>query len=105
MGKVTISKDTANYRVSSLKDINNVIIPHFLKYPLITQKKADFILFKNVVEIMNLKEHLSIEGLKKIVSIKASLNRGLSKDLKLHFSNVVPIERPVISEPQIIDPN
>jgi excinuclease UvrABC nuclease subunit len=30
------------YRVTSLKDINRVIIPHFDKYPLISQKRVDF---------------------------------------------------------------
>ena len=34
---------SVQYRVGSLKDLNDKIIPHFDKYPLITQKKADFI--------------------------------------------------------------
>jgi hypothetical protein len=38
-------KDSVQYRIGSLRDISNVIIPHLDKYPLITQKKADFILF------------------------------------------------------------
>jgi hypothetical protein len=40
------NKNSVQYRVGSLKDLNDKIIPHFDKYPLITQKKADFILFK-----------------------------------------------------------
>lgn len=61
------SKETIHYRVASLQDLTNVIIPHFEKYPLITQKKADFLLFKDIVNLMNNKEHLTIEGLQKIV--------------------------------------
>lgn len=38
-----------SYTVNSTKDINDVIIPHFEKYPLLTQKKADFILFKSAI--------------------------------------------------------
>jgi hypothetical protein len=34
------------YLVQSFKDLTSVIIPHFTKYPLLTQKKADFLLFK-----------------------------------------------------------
>ena len=49
-----------------------VIIPHFIKYPLITQKHVDFLLFKQVVELMNRKEHQTKEGLGKIVNIRAS---------------------------------
>jgi hypothetical protein len=30
------SKDSVQYRVASLKDLNGIIIPHFYKYPLIT---------------------------------------------------------------------
>lgn len=37
------------YRVRKLKDILNIIIPHFDKYSLITQKQSDYIIFKNIV--------------------------------------------------------
>ena len=36
------------------------------------KKKADYILFKKVVDLMNDKKHLTQEGLHKIVSIRAS---------------------------------
>ena len=75
--------------MSSLKDINNVIIPPPLrgqdKYPLLTQKRADYLLFKSVVQLMNNKEHLTSEGLIKIISIKASINNGLSSVLTEAF--------------------
>ena len=45
-------EDTMCYQVLSLQDIINVIIPHFEKYPLLTQKRADFLLFKAVVELV-----------------------------------------------------
>ena len=32
------------YRVSNVSYINNVIIPHFIEYPLISQKARDFLL-------------------------------------------------------------
>jgi hypothetical protein len=40
-------KDSIQLRVSSVKDLQ-VIIDHFDKYPLITQKLADYLLFKRV---------------------------------------------------------
>ena len=70
------------YSVESIKDLTNVIIPHFDNNPLITQKQVDFFLFKSVVEFINAKEHLTLLGLHKIVNIKASINNGLSKPLK-----------------------
>jgi hypothetical protein len=45
---------------------------------------------------MNNKKHLTIEGLHKIVAIKASLNLGLSDELKTSFANIVAIKRPLI---------
>jgi hypothetical protein len=46
------------------------VIPHFNQHPLITQKQVDFELFKQVVEICAKKEHLTMEGLQKIINIK-----------------------------------
>jgi hypothetical protein len=62
-----------------------LIINHFEKYPLISEKHADFLLFKNVLEIIKREEHLNMEGLKKILSFKATLNNGLPGSLKADF--------------------
>lgn len=43
-------KNTVQYRVGSIQDFTNVIIPHFDKYPLITKKRADYELFKQICE-------------------------------------------------------
>jgi len=67
-------KDGVQFRVESIRDLTNIIIPHFDKFPLITQKLADFKLFKQVIEIMSRKEHLTMEGIQKIVNLKASIN-------------------------------
>ena len=45
-------KSTGIYSVQSIKDLLDVIIPHFNKYPLITQKQADFILFSSIVHLI-----------------------------------------------------
>lgn len=62
VGKVYTSKINATYEVNSLKDIE-VIINHFNKYPLITNKRSDFILFKSAINLLNKKENLVYEGL------------------------------------------
>lgn len=61
-------KDTLQYRVKSIRDLK-LIIEHFEKYPLITKKLCDFILFKSVFDLVMTKEHLKTEGLNKIVGI------------------------------------
>ena len=47
-----------------------------------------------VLNTINSKQHLTTEGLQKIVSIKAALNRGLFGTLKCAFPNIVSVVRP-----------
>lgn len=67
-----------------------MILHHFYNFPLITQKRADYLLFSQVVKLMENGTHLTCEGLEKVLAFKASLNKGLTPVLKEAFSNVVP---------------
>ena len=97
-------RDSIVVRVGSVKDLL-VIIDHFDKYPLITQKLADYILFKRVLELMNRQEHLTVlEGLNKVVAIKASINKGLSSAFKAAFPNIQPVARPLVPNQSIPHP-
>lgn len=87
--------DSMQYRVSSLKYLQ-IITEHFDSYPLITQKRADYLLFKQSINIIKNKEHLSKEGLLKLVGIKATLNWGLSDKFKESFPAVKAVERPSV---------
>lgn len=98
------TREVVNFSVDSNKDLIN-LINHIKKYPLLTQKAADFLLFKQVVELINIKDHLTVEGLQKIINIKASMNLGLSDMLKSEFNEISPVERPVINTENIPDPN
>ena len=98
-------KDLVHYRVTSLQYLIKIIIPHFDKYSLTTQKRADFELFKMVVEMMSRGEHLTNKGIQKIVAIKASMNLGLSEELKKAFPTVITVKRPLVEVPKTLDPN
>lgn len=89
--------------VNSFRDLS-IIKEHFNKYPLLTQKRADFELYKQVVDLMNRKEHLTKEGLNKIVAMKASMNLGLSTELKAAFPHTIPVPRPLVNDQEIKDP-
>lgn len=54
---------------------------------------------------MNMGEHLTMEGLNKIVAIKAAMNLGLSPNLKEAFPSIVPAIAPEFVRSGIIDPN
>ena len=81
--------NTLLFRVNSLKDNLATVIPHFDKYPrsappaagvppasggLITQKFADYILFKKAYLLICSKEHLTSAGILELVALKASSN-------------------------------
>ena len=105
VGSITYaSKDTLHYRIASLQDLIKVVIPHFDKYPLNSQKRADYLLFKKIVLLIKNKEHLTIEGIQKIVNLRASINLGGSESLKEAFPNTVPVQRPVIEDIALDDP-
>lgn len=88
------SETSHKYTVSSIKELD-VIIAHFSKYPLVTQKLGDFLLFKRGVEIIKCGRHTTPEGLLEVVSIKASLNLGLSEVLKKAFPETIGVTRSV----------
>ena len=95
IGNIHIKGNKSIFAIRSLDDILK-IISHFDNYPLITQKRADFLLFKEIVYKLVDGEHLSAKGLQEIVNIRASINLGLSDSLKAIFPNTVPVPRPLI---------
>lgn len=81
--------DTFQYRVDGFEKLK-VIMNHFDKYPLLTSKQSDYLLFKLVVNDKYKGNHLTasqpqssfwknddagaVKGLNKIMSIKAVMN-------------------------------
>lgn len=108
VGNISCSttQEAGKYQVNSFKDIFGAILPHFLAYPLLTQKKADFLLFKLAIELIKNKEHKTLEGIAKLINIKASLNKGILHDdtLSSYFQNIVPYIRAEVPLPEVINP-
>jgi hypothetical protein len=73
-----------NYGIKSIKDIQ-LIINHFDKFSLKTKKLNDYRYFKLAFNIIKNKEHLTIEGINKLIVIKNLMNKGLTPELKLAF--------------------
>ena len=51
-------------------------------YPLQSCKSLDYVAFRNIHRLIVNKEHLTPEGLDKIQSIKATMNRALAKQVQ-----------------------
>lgn len=79
--------NSLKYTVKSLNELQ-IIIDHFDKYPLLTQKVKDYKLFKLAYNLFINKENLSIEGIEKLVAIKTSMNLSLNPELKLAFPQI-----------------
>lgn len=99
--RVRKGKPTSIYSVQSVKTLYENIIPHFNKYPLLTQKKIDFLLFSDAVEIMYNTKILEISHINKILSYKSCMgkDKGLSSTLSDLFPNVNKLERSSITLP------
>lgn len=67
-------RQTCLLQIKNYSDIVNKIIPFFYKYPLLGIKNLDFADFKKVAELMKNKEHLTYEGITKIIKIVERMN-------------------------------
>lgn len=106
IGNVSVqhTNNRCYYEVQSLDDILNYVLPHFDQYPLVSNKLGDYILFREIVLIMQDKGHLTESGLQEIMNRRATLNFGLSDALKEAFPLTKPVLRPVIPESKIPHP-
>jgi len=94
------SAEKASYVVSSLEELK-FIIAHFDDYPLLTEKRESYRIWREIVLMIERKEHLTIEGLKKIVKLKATLNWGLSEALITAFQ-INTLEDKVTSKEAVV---
>jgi len=63
----------ATFTVSKFSDLFQIIIPFFSKYPLQGSKNLDFMDFCKIVNLMQSKSHLTIEGIEQIRQIKVGM--------------------------------
>ena len=68
------SDKTLKYEVRSLNDLIYKIIPHFEKYPLLSEKRNDFNHFKSVCLLMQKSLHKEKNGLRKILNHAFQMN-------------------------------
>jgi LAGLIDADG DNA endonuclease family protein len=96
VGQIVYSKDNSyiRYIVNGLQ--NCIIIRnHFLSYPLLSFKLVHFKIWSEIIDIMLAKEHLTLEGLLRIIALKEHCPNGLSNLLITEFPNYTPINCPI----------
>ena len=63
------------YRVRKLSNLNTLCL-FFDKHKLKTKKRIDYIRFRRIIDKMNNGEHLTPDGIRKIVDIALKMNTG-----------------------------
>jgi len=75
-GVVRINHDDRyEVRIRNIEQLINIVNPFFDKYQLNTQKRFDFLKFKKIINLIDKNEHLTKDGLIKIVDIASQMNR------------------------------
>lgn len=71
------------YVVSNPRSIAERVIPFFNRFSFWSQRKRyNFVIFKEITELVLKKEHLTSEGLEKIVHLRERLNEGRGRKRK-----------------------
>lgn len=94
----------STYRVTSLKDITEKIIPHFENYSLYTQKQLDFIVWAKLASMLNINTDRSTNYIESLIPYVAALNKGLSDTQKIRFPNIKAVDKGDYILPEIINP-
>ena len=76
------------WRVRSLKNLADVIVPFFEKHKLRSKKAIEFQKFAKVVKMMVEKQHLTKEGFQKISKIAAEMNRCKRADVRIKRESI-----------------
>ncbi len=67
-------EDMVRYCVQRLGDLRDVIVPFFKENPLRTSKRDNFEKFTKIIELMELRRHLSVPGIIEIAEITQTMN-------------------------------
>ena len=103
VGNILVKDNVCVFYIQSIKNLD-ILLKHFDRYPLITQKQGDYLLFKMAINLIKEKAHMNLEGLRKLVALRASLNRGIPSTLAAVFPNTIPYPRPSVTDITIKDP-
>ena len=73
------SDKTLKYEVRSLQELVTKIIPHFERYPMLSEEQASFLAFREICFEMTSGRHLSPNSLNSILIRAEKINQGKRK--------------------------
>ena len=76
--------------IENPKMITEKVLPFFGKFHLLSSKsKTNFSIFSQIVDLIGRGEHLTDEGLEKIMRLREILNEGKGRKRKYNLSDVI----------------
>lgn len=76
-GTIRYRKDGVCYfEVRKFSDLQNKVIPFFERYPLQSKKANDYKIFKEIIQLVLAKEHLTFDGMKRLLLLREPMNSG-----------------------------
>lgn len=96
-GGIRFDKNNQSYKyeIRNLTLLIQHILPHFEKYPLLTNKYMDFIKFSYICYLMKRKLHLNSTGLATIIDTAFTMNAiGKRKYTKQELLNILQVSKP-----------
>jgi hypothetical protein len=77
------------FEINSQKNIHEVLIPFFDKYPLKSEKKKNYYIFRKIALMVKNGLHKEVKGLRKILLLKSQMNSGarLVREIRLPSGN------------------
>jgi hypothetical protein len=68
------SDKTLKFEVRKVRDLVEIVIPHFRSFPLISAKQRDVVRFDEICRLVYAKRHLEVDGLARIVELAMEMN-------------------------------
>ncbi|PIY79279.1 MAG: hypothetical protein COY81_03310 [Candidatus Pacebacteria bacterium CG_4_10_14_0_8_um_filter_43_12] len=78
-----------SYDVTIPTALDEIVVPFFKTFPFFSKNKQEnFYLFSEAVKLMVNKDHLNLDGLKKLVEIREKINKGKGRKRKYTKKNM-----------------
>ena len=68
-------EDLLSYQILRRDDLRQRIVPFFEANPLVTAKNEDFLKFRVILDMMERRLHLSVDGLRRIALVQQTMNQ------------------------------
>jgi hypothetical protein len=86
------------YCVRRFEDLRTIIVPFFQANPLRTSKRGNFEKFARIIELMELRRHLSVPGITQIAEITETMNHRKPSEVLSILRDHTPALFPVSME-------